>query len=69
MVSFLGKRKLATLLPIVQVLITAFLTKWGETISLRFGLLNSPFGNLKYLCEALNAPGLLFVTANYSSRQ
>ena len=54
------KLKLALVLPAFQLLISAFLIKWGETVSLRLGLLNSPLGNLKDLWEDLNAPGLLF---------
>ena len=56
----LGKTKLAILLPIVQVLLTVVLTNWGEAIQLRFGLLNSHVGSVKYLCLALNGPGLVF---------
>jgi hypothetical protein len=58
--SNLGKTKLAILLPIVQVLLTVVLTNWGEAIQLRFGLLNSHVGSVKYLCLALNGPGLVF---------
>jgi hypothetical protein len=58
--SNFGKIKLAILLPIVQVLLTVVLTNWGEAIQLRFGLLNSHVGSVKYLCLALNGPGLVF---------
>jgi hypothetical protein len=58
--SNFGKIKLAILLPIVQVLLTVVLTNWGEAIQLRFGLLNAHVGSVKYLCLALNGPGLLF---------
>src|ERR1700686_2457364 len=56
----LGKRRFALFLPIVLVLLSAVMTKWGEAIQLRFGLLNSHVGSLRYLCEALNAPALVF---------
>jgi hypothetical protein len=55
-----GKIKLAILLPIVQVLLTVVRTNWGEAIQLRLGLLNSHVGSVKYLCLALNGPGLVF---------
>jgi hypothetical protein len=44
----------------VQVLLTVVLTDWGEAIQLRFGLLNSHLGSVKYLCLAPNGPGLVF---------
>jgi len=56
----LGKRRFALFLPILLVLLSAVMTKWGEAIQLRFGLLNSHVGSLRYLCEALNAPALVF---------
>ena len=56
----LGKRRFALFLPILLVLLSAVMTEWGESIQLRFGLLNSHVGSLRYLCEALNAPALLF---------
>jgi hypothetical protein len=56
----LRKRKFALFLPILLVLLSAVMTKWGEAIQLRFGLLNSHVGSLRYLCEALNAPALVF---------
>jgi uncharacterized membrane protein YidH (DUF202 family) len=56
----LRKRRFALFLPILLVLLSAVMTKWGEAIQLRFGLLNSHVGSLRYLCEALNAPGLVF---------
>jgi len=54
------KVKLAILLPVVMVLLSAVMTKWGEAIQLRFGLINSHVGSLRYLCEALNGPALVF---------
>jgi|ERR1700688_140185 len=56
----LGKRRFALFLPILLVLLSAVMTEWGESIQLRFGLLNSHVGSLRYLCEALNAPALVF---------
>jgi hypothetical protein len=58
--SNLGGAKLAILIPVVQVPLAVVLTEWGEALQLRFGLINSHVGSVKYLCWALNGPGLVF---------
>ncbi len=54
------KPNFALSLPVLQVAISSFLVKWGKELSLRFGLVDSPLGNLQDLWNALNAPGLVF---------
>jgi hypothetical protein len=43
-----------------MVPLAVVLTEWGEALQLRFGLFNSHIGSAKYLCWALNGPGLVF---------